>query len=333
MQAAQNLLELFHASSLRQWCGEISLLIRSLCLQSHFRPMLWNMGKLPPAVVFGDVQRRFDRAAAVFDDADFIHRVTFDELLQRLSPVVIEPKHVLDLGCATGTGSKQLARRFRRGRVISLDASFAMLQQARKRRSLFRKPAVLQGDASCIPFTNGSIDLVFANMLLPWIDDHPALLSEIARILRKDGVFAFATFGPDCLSEIREAWRAIDEDWHVNAYPDMHDIGDALVRSGLRDPVLDVDYMTVTYRDTDALYRDLTRAGARNCLHGRRRTLTGKQRFKAMDDLLAARMVDDVLSLKLELVYGHAWGGGPRPPDGEFRFDSSQIRRRQRDQG
>ena len=31
---------------------------------------------------------------------------------------------------------------------------------------------------------------------------------EIARVLRKDGLFAFATLGPDSLLEIRRAWRA-----------------------------------------------------------------------------------------------------------------------------
>lgn len=282
-------------------------------------------------MVFRDVQRRFDRIAARFDAADFVHRVTFDELLQRLLAVKIQPRNILDLGCATGTGSKQLARRFRGSRLISLDASFAMLQRVRQRRSLFMKPFALQGDASRIPLKDGSVDLVFANMLLPWIDDLPACLSEIARVLRKDGLFAFATFGPDSLSEIRNAWHSIDEDWHVNVYPDMHDIGDAFVRAGLRDPVLDVDHLQVTYGDTEALYRDLTNAGARNCLHGRRQTLTGKSRFKAMNKLLAARMADGILSLRLELVYGHAWGSGPRLPDGEFRLDPTLISRRQRD--
>ena len=287
------------------------------------------MGKPPPALVFRDVQRRFDRVAAGFDDADFIHRLSFDELLQRMSPVVIKPRRILDLGCATGTGSKELARRFRRSRVISMDASFAMLQQARKGRTLFAKSSVLQGDACRIPLHSGSVDLVIANMLLPWIGEYPACLSEIARVLRKDGVFAFATLGPDSLSEIREAWHAIDDDWHVNAYPDMHDIGDALVRAGLRDPVLDVDHVTVTYRDTDRLYRDLTGAGARNCLSGRRHTLTGKNRFRKMDKMLANHVDGDVLSFELELVYGHAWGGGPASPPGEFHVDPSQIGHRQ----
>lgn len=290
------------------------------------------MAKPPPVLVLRDVQRRFDRASGEFDRADFVHRLTFDELLQRLSPVVIKPRRILDLGCATGAGGRQLARRYRRSRVISLDASFAMLQQLGKRRSLLAKPSALQGDACRMPLREGSIDLVFANMLLPWIDDYTTCLSEIARVLRKDGVFAFATFGPDSLAEIREAWHAIDDDWHVNAYPDMHDIGDALVRAGLRDPVLDVDYLTVTYRDTDALYRDLTNAAARNCLHGRRQTMTGKKRFRAMNELLADRMVDNVLSLRLELVYGHAWGSGPRPAAGEFRVDPAEITQRQSSQ-
>ncbi len=290
--------------------------------------MLWRMGRTPPALVARDVRRRFDRAAGGFDAADFVHRHTFDELLQRLSPVNIKPGRILDLGCATGSGSKPLARRFRGSRVIGMDTSFAMLQCAARKRALFSSRSALQADASRIPLKDGCIDLVFANLLLPWIDILPACLAEIARVTRKDGVFAFATLGPDSLSELREAWQPIDADSHVSNFPDMHDIGDALVQAGLRDPVLDVDYLTITYRDTKALYRDLTSAGARNCLHGRKKTLTGRCRFRAMDRLLAANVADGIVSLKLELVYGHAWGSDTRPPQGEFHVDPNQISRR-----
>jgi len=286
------------------------------------------MSSHPPALVFRDVRRRFDRAATRFDTADFVHRFAFDELLQRLSPVNLQPRHILDLGCGTGSGSTPLQRRFPGSRVIGMDASFVMLQCNARKKTLFAKRPALQGDAARIPLKDGSIDLVVANMLLPWIDDLAGCLAEVARVTRKDGMFAFATFGPDSLSELRQAWRSVDEHWHVNAYPDMHDIGDALLRAGLRDPVLDVDYLTVTYRDTDALYRDLTSAGARNCLSGRNKTLTGKHRFRTMDRLLAMQKNEGVLSLRLELVYGHAWGGGPRLPENEFHLDPTQISRR-----
>jgi len=286
------------------------------------------MSSPPPALVLRDVQRRFDRAATRFDAADFVHRLAFDELLQRLSPITMQPRHILDLGCGTGSGNAPLKRRFPGARVIGMDASLAMLQCNARKKTLFAKRPAVQGDAARIPLKDGSIDLVVANMLLPWIDDLAGCLAEVARVTRKDGVFAFATFGPDSLSELRKAWHSVDEQWHVNAYPDMHDIGDALLRAGLRDPVLDVDYQTVTYRDTEALYRDLTSAGARNCLSGRHKALTGKHRFRAMDRLLATQKHEGVLSLRLELVYGHAWGGGPRSPEDEFRIDPTQISRR-----
>ena len=35
-----------------------------------------------------DIQRRFDRVAASFDDADFVHAVTREGLLARLEPLI-----------------------------------------------------------------------------------------------------------------------------------------------------------------------------------------------------------------------------------------------------
>jgi len=290
--------------------------------------MLATMNANPGQLVFRDVQRRFDRAAKDFDGADFVHRYTFDGLSQRLSPALIKPARILDLGCATGTGSRLLDKRYRQARVISVDASSGMLRMLRKKRSRFAKASELQGDASRIPLRDGSIDLVFSNLLLPWISDLSTFFTEVARVLRKDGIFAFATFGPGSLCEIRAAWHALDQDWHANAYPDMHDIGDALVRAGLRDPVLDVDHLDVTYRDAGSLYRDLTHSGARNCLQNRRKTLTGKQRFRQMEKNLVAAAENGALALNLELVYGHAWGGGPRLPAGEIRLDPASITQR-----
>jgi len=275
-----------------------------------------------------DVRRRFDRAADVFGTADFVHRASCDALIERLSPVKIAPLQILDLGAATGTGSRQLAKAFRKSRVISYDLSGEMLRVARRGKPFLSKLTELQGDASQLPLQTGSIDLVFANQLLPWITDLPGCFTEIARVLKKGGLFAFATLGPDSLAEIRTAWS--DDDDHVNRFPDMHDVGDTLMKTGLVDPVLDVDYLTVTYRDNEALYQDLTASGARNSLHGRRKTLTGKRRFRDMEAALAANFQDGHLPLTLELVYGHAWGAGPRPQPGEYRLEPASITRRQR---
>ena len=286
------------------------------------------MSSQPRTINFQEMQRRFDHAAATFDGVDFVHRETCDELMDRLSPMVVDIKRILDLGSATGSASRPLCKRFKRSHVIVLDASHEMLRAAEKKQSWFSRVSTLQGNVLALPLQTACVDLAFSNLLLPWIDDLQAVFAEVARVLRKGGLFVFSTLGPDSLSELREAWASVDEHKHVNCFADMHDVGDGLVHAGLRDPVLDTDFLNISYSDTKSLFRDLTLLGARNCLSGRAKTLTGKQRFQDMENRLRNGFKDGLLELRLELVYGHAWGGGPPQPAGEYRFAATEIGRR-----
>lgn len=283
-----------------------------------------------PTLNLHDIRRRADEAAANFDSADFVHTVTRDGLFERLQPLIVEPERIVDLGAATGNASARLRKRFGGAQLVSLDISGSMLRQAQRKRAWFSlsRPAFVQADASRMPFQDQSIDLVFSNLLLPFIDRPAQVFGEISRVLKRGGVFAFATLGPDSLQEIRRAWSQVDNDVHVNHFPDMHDLGDALLRSGLRDPVLDVDRLVVEYETPGRLFDDLKNVGARNTLEQRRRTLTGRQRFGRMREALAVASADGRIHLDLELVYGHCWGGGPRTDPADYRIDASRIARR-----
>jgi len=275
-----------------------------------------------------DVRRRFDRAAARFDAVDFVHRVTRDGLLARLEPMAIDARTIVDLGCATGSACRPLARRFRRAHIIAIDLSRPMLLQVLRKRTWFAKNSLVQANAVALPLTDQSVDIVFANLLLPWIDDHSRLFGEVTRVLRKDGLMLFATLGPDSLLEIRRAWQSVDDRPHVNVFPDMHDIGDAAVRAGLQDPVLDVDRLAVTYTSSDDLFCDLTATGSRNSLQHRSRSLIGRNRFRTMTAALDAAKTDGLVNLELEIVYGHCWGSGPIARGAEYRVDAAHIGRR-----
>jgi malonyl-CoA O-methyltransferase len=274
-----------------------------------------------------DVRRRFDRAASGFDAIDFVHSATREGLLTRLAPMLIDAKTIVDLGCATGAASRTLSKQFRRAHIISIDLSQQMLRQAQRKRSLFGRRSLLQANAAALPLAGHSVDLIFANLLLPWISDPTAVFSEVSRVLRKDGLFIFSALGPDSLRELHRAWQSVSDGAHVNRFLDMHDIGDTAVRSGLRDPVLDVDHLRVSYKKPQAFFDDLTAVGGRNSLQNRRHSLTGKGRFEAMTAALAAA---GALTLDLELVYGHCWGSGAAPASGEVRIDAVQIGRRSR---
>jgi malonyl-CoA O-methyltransferase len=275
-----------------------------------------------------DVLRRADRAASGFDSADFVHAKTREGLIDRLRPITVDARTVVDLGAATGAATRILGRRFSGARVVSVDLSRRMLAAARKKRRRFSRDGCVQADARSLPFANDSVDVLFANLLLPWIAEPEALFSEAARVLRREGLIAFSTLGPDSLAELRAAWRAVDGHEHVNPFPDMHDLGDAALRAGLRDPVLDVDRLAVTYDSPAALFRDLTAVGARNTLRQRQRSLTGTGRFAAMLDALESARRGGSLRFELELVYGHGFGTGTAA-DG-VRIGPAQIGHRRR---
>ena len=285
-----------------------------------------------------DVRRRFDRAAANFDDGDFLHRLAAKGLYERMSPMRVDVRTILDAGSATGAAAVELADLYRGSRIVRLDQSLCMLKRGTRRGSTFSRLArrgrihEVQADATRLPLQAGSVDLVFANMLMPWLDDLPLFFGEVARVLRKDGLFAFSSLGPDSLLELRHAWAAVDDGEHVNAFIDMHDVGDALLHSGLREPVLDTDHLTLKYRDADGLVRDLTLAGARNCLARRKTSLTGKGSFGGMKRALESSRTNGELPVRLELVFGHAFGAGPRQTPGEVSVDINAIGRRRRSQ-
>jgi malonyl-CoA O-methyltransferase len=272
-----------------------------------------------------DIRRRFDKVAVRFDDADFVHATTRAGIVSRLAPVLIDATTILDLGCATGAMGRAIRKRFRAAHVVSLDLSQAMLSRARRQKPWLAKASFVQGDARHLPFAGASFDLVVANQLLPWTPDPRPVFTEVARILRKGGCFAFATLGPDSLREIDAAWRTADDGPHVVPFADMHDIGDALVGAGLCNPVLDVDRLRVSYESAGKLFADLAGAGARNALADRRKTLTGKERFQAMTAALSAAGQGGRITLELECVYGHCWGAGRSTDTSIVGIDASAI--------
>ena len=168
--------------------------------------------------------------------------------------------------------------------------------------------------------------MVFSNLTLQWCNDLDHVFGEIRRILKPGGLFMFSTLGPDTLKELRESWRKVDQYNHVNAFMDMHDIGDALMRTNLADPVMDVEEITLTYADVFKLMKDLKTLGAHNVTKGRPRGLTGKHRLQSMVAHYEAFRKNGLLPATYEVVYGHAWSGN-RLPDTKNQITEIPITR------
>lgn len=254
-------------------------------------------------------RRLFDQAAQRFDTASVVHDLTRQRLLERLPLIRLEPGTLLDLGCGTGRGLEALAACYPGARLLAVDSSAAMLAAAMRRGS--EHMLGLVGDAEQLPLRARSIDLLLVNLVLPWTRPDAAF-REAARVLTADGLLLFATLGPDSLQEVRHAWRAVDDQIHVHSSYDMHDLGDMAAACGLREPVLDVDRVTLSYADVRSLVADLRACGASNIAAGRRRGLTSRQRWVSFEQGLLETAQAGRFQVTLELIFGQAWG----PPAG-----------------
>lgn len=252
------------------------------------------------------VRKSFDRASSGYDASAVLQADVRQQLLERLNLTALAPSVVIDAGAGTGRASRALKRRYPKAHVIAVDTSLGMLRVAGKQRSWLRGFSRVCADACRLPLPDGCADLIVSNFMLPW-SELDLVLAEFRRVLAPRGFLSFTTLGPDTLSELRSAWLAVDSHARVSQFVDMHDVGDALVRAGFAQPVLDVERYTLYYSDVRSLAVDLKAIGARNAAHGRLRGLTTPRKFDAMRLAYEVHRRDERIPASYEVVFGQAW--------------------------
>lgn len=292
------------------------------------------------------VQRAFSRAAAGYDEAAALQREVEARLLESLDFWPAKhgddraPACAVDLGSGPGRGAAAMRGRWPKARVLAIDLALPMLREARRRERwnpLRKGIDRLCADARALPLADGSVDVLFSNLCLQWIEDLPAVFAGFRRVMRPGGLLMVSTFGPDTLHELRAAFAAGDDAPHVSPFASIAQFGDALMHAGFRDPVLDRDATVSRHEDLAALVRELRTLGATNALRARRHTLTGKARFARAAQAYAAEFGDagGALPATWETITAMAWApehGAPiRHGDAEIAsFPAARIPIRRR---
>lgn len=104
------------------------------------------------------------------------------------------PRRVLEIACGTGALTRALASVLPRSTIITAtDASFAMLEQAR-RAGAARHVVWRQANALGLPFSDASVDAVICHFGVMFFSDKRKAFSEARRVLRPGGVFLFSVW-------------------------------------------------------------------------------------------------------------------------------------------
>lgn len=97
------------------------------------------------------------------------------------------PKRIIDIGCGPGNSTNVLKTRWANSEIIGMDSSQSMIEQARK---TYADINWICADASQDLSELGLFDIVFSNAAIQWIPNQRLLLSNLFRILNRDGVLA-----------------------------------------------------------------------------------------------------------------------------------------------
>ncbi len=224
---------------------------------------------------------------SVYVESSVLAREIGDEMMARLDWMTIQPDVILDVGCGAGEMAAQLQTRYKKAHVLALDNEFAMVQFAKQQHH----QSCFCADAARLPLPDRTVDLIFANLLLPWYPNIPVLLREWRRVLRPQGLLMLTTLGLDTLREIK---MILDADQWPQLV-DMHDIGDLLLQEKFEGPVLDVNHYTLNYHSKEKLLNELDGSGmaARSVMIPR------------MNDILPSE--EGTWPVTYEVIFAHAF--------------------------
>jgi len=193
---------------------------------------------------------------------------------------------VVDLGCGTGFFTDILATKYQQ--VIGFDISSHMLSFAQNNRQ--QQICWVEGDANQMPFKSNSVDLIYSNLMIQWLDPLELALKEILRVLKPGGVFLFSTLTDGTLFELKSSWKQVDDDQHVIDF-----IKEAELKSLLtsQDATL-IEQKSTTiileYENVMHLAQELKGLGANRVPNKINKGLSGKSKWQKMcaayDDFL-----------------------------------------------
>ena len=179
-------------------------------------PTLWELARQ----AFSSTERGYDLLAPKFDLTPFR---TPDEILYGMATVLGPPKSIddaLDIACGTGAAIRILRPLCRR-RVVGIDFSQGMLDQARKNLSVGNEDdcpvEFVRGEILSLPFEN-EFDLAVTVGSLGHVPrgQESQFVGQVAKALRPGGRFALVTADmPPLTSPAYWAARAFNGAMHL----------------------------------------------------------------------------------------------------------------------
>jgi len=139
------------------------------------------------------------------------------EVLERLP--LAGDETVLDAGCGSGRVTEMLLERLPKGRVVALDQSASMLDEARRRLARFGdRVEFVQADLGLPLPIEREVDAILSTATFHWVPDHDALFANLAVVLRPNGLLVAQCGGFGNIARFIEVAQSVDPDYVRNTH-------------------------------------------------------------------------------------------------------------------
>lgn len=245
----------------------------------------------------------------------FLQQAVERGLLERLEPVRLAPRRIALADAGASGVLHALRQRFGEAELLGFDddprAIGALAARIAPERSgllarlriVRERPlaTLMVAEPARLPLATGSVDLVCSALALHTQPQPDAQIAEWRRVLGAGGLVAFACYGVDTLAELRGLGA------RMQPFPDMHDLGDALVAQGFAEPVVDTERLTITWRDPATCLAEIRQWGGNPLADRFRGLLTPRHRLEWLRAIESLRRPNGLIAVGVELIYGHAW--------------------------
>jgi malonyl-CoA O-methyltransferase len=272
--------------------------------------------------------RRLARAP----EAPWLHGEVARRMAGRLEFIRAKPEVVLDWWAFGGASTELLLKAYPHARHLATEPTGPLHARSQRATSApwwsarrWRGPAVSLVAPEDV--ASGSVQLVWANMMLHAVVDPAEMMAQWQRQLAVDGFVMFSCLGPGSLRALDDLYARLGWGAPMAPFVDMHDLGDMLVHAGFADPVMDQEVLTLSWDSPEALLRELRTLGANASPERFAGCRTPRWRERLLGALRDLARPDGRIHLDFEVAYGHAFKAAPKLPlAGETRVSVDDMR-------
>ena len=259
------------------------------------------------------VRKAFSTRADYYDSLAIVQKRVTDRFVELLAEDTAYPQAMLDIGAGTGRLLESLNNAFPDAELTGVDLAFGMTSYAKKRFLESTKVSLVCGDAECLPFREGSFDLVVSTSTYQWINPLESAFAEAYRVLRPNSLFSFALFGEKTLFELRESYQAAISN-ASRALPDrthrfvsQQSIMDVLSAVGFKSVTVASEIEVEIHREVKDLVRSLKGIGAGSASGVTLGGLSGRSVIDGMIQAYKEKFsVSGGVPATYEVIYGKA---------------------------